>query len=159
MGHIKQYTKSTFPSRKRSRRMAQLNRKLKNKPETGEPIANPEVKTVLHSATDELSNLPSSSTFVHSRLTECNVDNMDWVFHSKRNDVGSKCAIYGMRDFFKIIDNTLWQQIQDNGQKKTELARLRGDIDSSGMPTITATADGACSKRSYNVNYNALSGV
>ncbi|KAK5648395.1 hypothetical protein RI129_003287 [Pyrocoelia pectoralis] len=42
---------------------------------------------------------------------------------------------------------------------RSELAQEVGDIDDDGIPTITVIADGAWSKRSYKVNYHALSGV
>lgn len=57
------------------------------------------------------------------------------------------------------IHKTLWNQIAENGIKEAELAKLNGDVDSEGIPNITVIVDGAWSKRSYNINYNALSGV
>jgi hypothetical protein len=39
------------------------------------------------------------------------------------------------------------------------LARIHGEGDSDGTPKIIVIADETWSKKSYNVNYNALSGV
>ncbi|KAK9752198.1 hypothetical protein QE152_g4422 [Popillia japonica] len=49
--------------------------------------------------------------------------------------------------------------MEEAGVEEAQLAREAGDIDSEGIPCITVVADGAWSKRSYNVNYNAASGV
>lgn len=40
-----------------------------------------------------------------------------------------------------------------------QYAKERGDVTSDGIPFLTVILDGAWSKRSYRVNYNALSGV
>ncbi|KAG5866013.1 hypothetical protein JTB14_037643 [Gonioctena quinquepunctata] len=49
--------------------------------------------------------------------------------------------------------------MEEAGKEEAELARNLGEIDGSGIPFISIIADGAWSKRSYNFNYNADSGV
>lgn len=39
------------------------------------------------------------------------------------------------------------------------MAKNLGEVDKNGIPLITVVADGAWSKRSYSVNYDAKSGV
>ncbi|KAF5281749.1 hypothetical protein FQR65_LT14544 [Abscondita terminalis] len=58
-----------------------------------------------------------------------------------------------------VIHSSLTTQITENGKQEAHLAKIHGEVDSNGVPCITVIADGAWSKRSYNVNYNALSGV
>lgn len=57
------------------------------------------------------------------------------------------------------IHKSFWQQIETNGKEEARIAKLCGEVDMDGVPYITVIADGAWSKRSYNTNYNALSGV
>jgi hypothetical protein len=47
----------------------------------------------------------------------------------------------------------------DAGQEELRLALEAGEVDSNGVGMITVIVDGAWSKRSYETNYNALSGV
>lgn len=58
-----------------------------------------------------------------------------------------------------IIEDTAWQVMQEAGQEEARIAQELGEVDESGIPMITVVADGAWSKRSYSVNYNASSGV
>lgn len=51
------------------------------------------------------------------------------------------------------------QTMEDAGKEEAEIAKNIGALDENGIPCITVIVDGAWSKRSYGVNYNALSGV
>ncbi|XP_063537724.1 uncharacterized protein LOC134747088 [Cydia strobilella] len=55
--------------------------------------------------------------------------------------------------------NTAEETMQKAGQEEAEAARLRGDINSAGVPKIAVQADACWSKHSYKSNYSALSGV
>lgn len=57
------------------------------------------------------------------------------------------------------IHDTAWELIENAGKEEARLAIEEGRIDSDNIPMITVIADGAWSKRSYKVNYNASSGV
>lgn len=57
------------------------------------------------------------------------------------------------------IHETAWDEMKDAGEKERTIAIEKGRVDTDGIPYITVIADGAWSKRSYKVNYNALSGV
>ncbi|KAF2889280.1 hypothetical protein ILUMI_16893, partial [Ignelater luminosus] len=62
----------------------------------------------------------------------------------------------------RVIDvkhETAWQTMEDAGKEEAALARQLGEVDKNQIPCITVIANGAWSKRSYNVNYDALSGV
>lgn len=58
-----------------------------------------------------------------------------------------------------IIEETAWKVMEEAGQEEARMAQELGEVDESGIPMITVVADGAWSKRSYSVNYNASSGV
>lgn len=58
-----------------------------------------------------------------------------------------------------VVFKTAWKQMIEAGQEEADLAKELGEVDVAGIPCITVVADGAWSKRSYNVNYNAASGV
>lgn len=53
----------------------------------------------------------------------------------------------------------MWENIIEAGREELQLAQQVGDIDEEGNGLITVIADGAWSKRSYKVNYDAPSGV
>lgn len=57
------------------------------------------------------------------------------------------------------IHNVAWKTIKDAGKEEADMAKNLGEVDKNGVPLITVIADGAWSKRSYSVNYNARSGV
>lgn len=69
--------------------------------------------------------------------------------------------------FFSKVQNELaenihelaWEVIEVAGKQEKQKAIEKGHIDSDGVPYITVIADGAWSKRSYKVNYDAASGV
>lgn len=58
-----------------------------------------------------------------------------------------------------IIEETVWKALEAAGQEEVRLARELGEVDEDGIPLIAVVVDGAWSKRSYSVNYNASSGV
>lgn len=58
-------------------------------------------------------------------------------------------------DWFATAKEDMLEAIQ----LEINYAKERGDVTSDGIPFITVILDGAWSKRSYRVNYNALSGV
>ncbi|XP_072389723.1 uncharacterized protein [Diabrotica undecimpunctata] len=58
-----------------------------------------------------------------------------------------------------IICQTLCDSIEGAGREELALAKEIGEVDSDGNGLITVIADGAWSKRSYKVNYDASSGV
>ncbi|KAF2892283.1 hypothetical protein ILUMI_13889, partial [Ignelater luminosus] len=58
-----------------------------------------------------------------------------------------------------VIHETAWQTMEDAGKEEAALARQLGEVDKNQIPCVTVIADGAWSKRSYNVKYGALSGV
>lgn len=57
------------------------------------------------------------------------------------------------------IRETAWKTMEEAGREEAKLATELGEVDSQGIPCITVVTDGAWSKRSYNINYNAPSGV
>lgn len=57
------------------------------------------------------------------------------------------------------IHETALLLMEEAGREEKQLAIDLGDVDTEGYPCITVIADGAWSKRSYGLNYNALSGV
>jgi hypothetical protein len=59
----------------------------------------------------------------------------------------------------EIIESISWDMMVKAGQEEARLAIQLGQIDQDGIPLITVIADGAWSKRSYSVNYDASSGV
>lgn len=63
------------------------------------------------------------------------------------------------RNLASTIHNTALKVMAEAGQEEATLAKELGEVDGEGIPCITVIADGAWSKRSYNVNYNAASGV
>lgn len=58
-----------------------------------------------------------------------------------------------------LLQNTAWTEMEKAGQEEAKIAKEIGSVDRNGVPLITVIADGAWCKRSYNVNYNASSGV
>lgn len=58
-----------------------------------------------------------------------------------------------------IVYDTAWKLLEEGGKEEAELARQHNEIDEEGIPYITVVTDGAWCKRSYNVNYDASSGV
>lgn len=59
----------------------------------------------------------------------------------------------------ELIRASAWQKMEEAAGEEIKLARDNGDIDKDGIPCITVVTDGAWSKRSYNVNYDSMSGV
>lgn len=57
------------------------------------------------------------------------------------------------------IHDEAWKLMEYAGKEEARLAIEEGNVDSDNIPLITVIADGAWSKRSYKVNFNALSGV
>lgn len=57
------------------------------------------------------------------------------------------------------IRGTAWKSMEIAAKEEYDLAVKEGFVDKDGIPYITVVTDGAWSKRSYNVNYNAASGV
>ncbi|KAK5640569.1 hypothetical protein RI129_011380 [Pyrocoelia pectoralis] len=88
----------------------------------------------------------------HSAMNEINANldlpPMSYRQYSKHHEIISD-----------VILQTAWSSMEEAGKEEAELAKEVGDIDDDGIPTITVIADGAWSKRSYKVNYDALSGV
>nr|XP_023028737.1 uncharacterized protein LOC111516867 [Leptinotarsa decemlineata] len=58
-----------------------------------------------------------------------------------------------------VIYSTAKKVMEEAGKEEAELAKNLEEIDENEVPFITVVADGAWSKRSYNVNYNAASSV
>lgn len=58
-----------------------------------------------------------------------------------------------------VIHDTLLSEIKSAGEEKKLIALQKGRVDADGIPYITVIANGAWSKRSYKVNYSALSEV
>ena len=87
----------------------------------------------------------------HSQLVEqaiLNIPQMSYRQYNKHHSEISK----------KIFESSL-QAMEEAGKEELELAKQTGDVDKDGVGLITVIADGAWSKRSYKVNYDALSGV
>lgn len=59
----------------------------------------------------------------------------------------------------EAIFDTTWSAMEQAGKEEFELAQEIGEVDSEGNGLISVIADGAWSKRSYKVKYDALSGV
>ena len=57
------------------------------------------------------------------------------------------------------IHDTAWDEINAAGKEEKRIAIEKSRVDANGISYITVVADGAWSKRSYKVNYNAPSGV
>lgn len=57
------------------------------------------------------------------------------------------------------IHEVAWEVLEVAGEEEKAIAIRKGHIDPDGVPFITVIADGAWSKRSYKVNYDAASGV
>ncbi|KAF2900395.1 hypothetical protein ILUMI_05789 [Ignelater luminosus] len=57
------------------------------------------------------------------------------------------------------IRETAWKIMEEAGRMEAELAKELGEVDWDNVPCITVVTDGAWSKRSYNINYDAASGV
>ncbi|XP_074035211.1 uncharacterized protein [Leptinotarsa decemlineata] len=58
-----------------------------------------------------------------------------------------------------VLRKSTWDSMQEAAEEEANLARDVGDIDNDGVPCITVVTDGAWSKRSYYVNYDALSEI
>ncbi|XP_050303674.1 uncharacterized protein LOC126741321 [Anthonomus grandis grandis] len=58
-----------------------------------------------------------------------------------------------------IIRKSAWKAMEEAAKEESDLAKELGEVDKNNCPYITVVADGAWSKRSYNVNYDAASGV
>nr|XP_022911954.1 uncharacterized protein LOC111422910 [Onthophagus taurus] len=58
-----------------------------------------------------------------------------------------------------IIHDSALKSMEEAAKEEAEIAKNIGDVDKNGIPCITVVVGGSWSKRSYNVNYNALSGV
>ncbi|XP_022904610.2 uncharacterized protein [Onthophagus taurus] len=58
-----------------------------------------------------------------------------------------------------VIHETASSSMEKAAEEEKQLAKEAGDIDEDGVPYITVIADGAWSKRSYGLNYDAASGV
>ena len=59
----------------------------------------------------------------------------------------------------EIIRKTAWSIMEEAAKEEAKMAVELGEVSKDGIPYITVVTDGAWSKRSYNVNYDALSGV
>ncbi|KAF5281732.1 hypothetical protein FQR65_LT14572 [Abscondita terminalis] len=59
----------------------------------------------------------------------------------------------------EILCQTAWKSMEEAAAEEEILTKSLGEVDSSGIPYLTFVTDGAWSKRSYNVNYETLSGV
>ncbi|KAJ8952670.1 hypothetical protein NQ318_020985 [Aromia moschata] len=59
----------------------------------------------------------------------------------------------------EVVRRSAWSAMEEAAKEEARLAVELGEVDQDGMPYITVVADGAWSKRSYNINYDALSGV
>lgn len=85
--------------------------------------------------------------------------------YSQMQEIFSYCDIPIMSNytFLKIqndianaIHDTAWEEMKKAGEEEKLIAIEKGKVDPDGIPFITVIADGAWSKRSYKVNYNAL---
>ncbi|XP_050512375.1 uncharacterized protein LOC126888289 [Diabrotica virgifera virgifera] len=59
----------------------------------------------------------------------------------------------------EFIRASAWQTMELAAAEEIKMAKDAGNVDENGIPCITVVTDGAWSKRSYNVNYDAMSGV
>lgn len=63
----------------------------------------------------------------------------------------------------ELVSNTIyeaaWESMEEAGMEELQLAKDIGEVDEEGNGLIAVIVDGAWSKWSYKVNYNALSGV
>lgn len=62
-------------------------------------------------------------------------------------------------DVQDVVHQLTWDSIEEAAHEKAKMAKELGEVNENSIPLITVVADGAWSKRSYNVNYNAQSGV
>ncbi|KAF2890373.1 hypothetical protein ILUMI_15800, partial [Ignelater luminosus] len=61
---------------------------------------------------------------------------------------------------YSQCEEMMAKHIEDEaGKEEAALAIVSGDVDEEGIPLLTVVTDGAWCKRSYNVNYDAASGV
>ena len=58
-----------------------------------------------------------------------------------------------------LVRESAWKNMEAAAAEEANLATAEGEVDVDGIPCITVVTDGAWGKRSYNVNYNASSGV
>ncbi|KAF2901504.1 hypothetical protein ILUMI_04687 [Ignelater luminosus] len=59
----------------------------------------------------------------------------------------------------EVIFKSALKTIEEAGKEEAALVIASGDVDEGGVPLLTVVTDGAWCKRSYNVNYDAASGV
>ncbi|CAG9773190.1 unnamed protein product [Ceutorhynchus assimilis] len=57
------------------------------------------------------------------------------------------------------IRSSVWQKMREAAAEEAKFSTDSGDIDENGIPCITVVTDEAWGKRSYNVNYDSMSGV
>lgn len=88
----------------------------------------------------------------HTQMVEqqaiMNIPQMSFRQYSTHNDLVSNS-----------IFEAAWETMEQAGMEELQLAKDIGELDEEGNGIITVIVDGAWSKRSYKVNYNALSGV
>lgn len=88
----------------------------------------------------------------HTQMVEqlaiLNIPQMSYRKYSTHHDLVSE-SIY----------KAVWDAMEEAGKEELALAREVGETDKDGNGLITVIVDGAWSKRSYKVNYDALSGV
>ena len=58
-----------------------------------------------------------------------------------------------------FIRSSAWHSMEEAAAEEAKFAKENGDVDEHGIPCVTVVTDGAWGKRSYNVNYDSLSGV
>lgn len=58
-----------------------------------------------------------------------------------------------------LIRESAWKSMEEAAIEEANYAIAEGEVDEDGIPCITVVTDGAWGKRSYNVNYDASSGV
>lgn len=56
-------------------------------------------------------------------------------------------------------EETAVKEMKEAAEEEAKAAIARGDVDADGVPFITVVTDGCWSKRSFNKNFTALSGV
>ncbi|CAH1101874.1 unnamed protein product [Psylliodes chrysocephalus] len=73
--------------------------------------------------------------------------------------IAEKTYVHYYEKVADAIYSAVTQVMKEAGREEAKLAKSLGEVDGNGIPFITVVADGAWSKRLYNVNYNASSGV
>lgn len=73
------------------------------------------------------------------------------------------CSNYSYQKYYEKLNGHLFDisldEIKLAGVEEAKLAVQKGEVGDQGRALITVVADGAWSKRSYEINYNASSGV